>query len=177
MQEKSAQTPPSQDQPVRETPSAVETPTSKTPPTGETKNIAQMAGGFLDQLPPLPENWKALFIKWYPWLLILGGILGGIGVLAALGLFSFATAVTLGGILAPGVLGKNFIWLIFGGAEALLSLLGGFGMKNMKKSGWNYAMMAEGIGIVSSLGNGGVLGIIVSLLFIYFLWQVKGLYK
>lgn len=142
------------------------------------KNIAQMVADLLNKLPPLPENWKELFIKWYPILLIVGALLALPWVLAALGIASLASVFTFGGFwaLVPGAKGTGFM-LIIAIVNIVISLIGGFQMRKMKKTGWNLAMASEGLDLISTLGGGGsTLGLLISLIIIYFLWQVKQRY-
>lgn len=173
--------PPSSDGPPPQAPQPTKQqtpPNSDEPPPAGTKNIAQMAADILDKLPPLPENWKAIFIKWYPWILIIGALLALPWVLTALGLAPVASVFTLGGLeaLAPGVKGTGLM-LIISIVNIVISLIGGFQMRNMKKTGWNLAMISEGLDILSTLSSRSTLGLLFSLIIIYFLWQVKDRYN
>lgn len=131
----------------------------------------------LDQLPPLPESWKRLFIKAYPWLLIIGGILTGSWIFPTL--FSSFPATATYMFRTPytfGIIGSGFLWLVLVGINAVISLLAGFQMLKMHRSGWKLAMIEVVLSIFIAFISGGGLGLILSLLALYFLWQVKGYY-
>lgn len=146
-------------------------------PPPSTKNVVAMVTEILDKLPPLPENWKELFIKWYPWVLIIGALLALPWVLVALGLASISSALTLGSLWAfvPG--GRRAgISLVISIVDVAISFVGGLQMRSMKKLGWKLAIASEGLSILTSLDGASLLGLLVPLVSIYFLWQVKERY-
>lgn len=160
----------SQTPPVSTSPSA-----SSQPPT-QSKDIVQAVTEVLDKLPPLPENWKQIFIKWYPWILIVTGLLAVPFALATLGVFSIASIYTFGTIFAYAPYGKGVIWLVIAVVNIAVSVVGGLQMLKMRRFGWKLALISEGIDILTSLGHGDGVGFIISLIVIYFLWQVKERY-
>lgn len=147
------------------------------PPSTKNKNAVEMVTEILDKLPPLPENWKQFFIKWYPWVLIIGALLALPWVLAALGLASIGSTLTLGGLWAfvPGGRRAGF-WLVISIVDIMISFIGGLQMRGMKKIGWKFAMASEGLSILTSLDGISLLGLLVPFISIYFLWQVKERY-
>lgn len=142
----------------------------------KTSDITQSITDLLNKLPPLPQNWLQLFVKWYPWLLIITSILALPFVLAALGLSSAATLFSFGTFWAFAPRGTG-LGLVISIVNTVISLVAGLQMLGMKKLGWQLAMVGSVLGILQALTSYGSLSIIISLLAIYFLWQVKNRYN
>jgi hypothetical protein len=131
--------------------------------------------------PHLPQNWKKVMTDNAPWLSLVFGILGFIGLFSAGALGMIFSPAILFGTGLRGIL--FFITIAFGLGSSVLSILSYSPLSEMKKNGWNYAFYAFVISAASSLinmlfvYNGGGAGSIIGAIFgAYVLFEVRDSY-
>lgn len=125
------------------------------------------------QLPVAPEGLLSFYVRWWPWLAIVGGALllfvSGIASLLSV----LAVLVTLGthiGLLVSSV---------FSIVASILSIVGGYLMLKMRLTGWWILAAGFAINILSSLfgGPGAILSVVITLLIAYVHLEVKPRYS
>lgn len=152
---------------------------------------------FEKNAPKLPESGKKALVEWAPWVALAAGILTWV---AAYGLWTWAHVAS--GLLSYinsvcTVYGDSncssptdnmtlWVWLgvIFLAVEGALYLLAFPGLRDRKKTGWNYLYWGALVGLiytVISLFTGyGIMNVVVSLLGsavgLWLLFQVRGMY-
>jgi hypothetical protein len=103
-------------------------------------------------------------------------IVGGLGMVALGGLFGGMSVPSMGAI--PGFLAGMFgifgaILLILGIASFVVI----FWLWKMKKIGWTLTMILEIIGILLSLVSFNIIGIVIPVIIVIYLWLKKDLFK
>jgi hypothetical protein len=122
------------------------------------------------QLPILPPEFKAGFVKYVPWvtlvLLVLTiPLLIGLYALGA-ALFAFSS---VGNIVNLVIFVLSIANLVF----TVLSLKGLFGQQ---RQGWVFAYYATLVGVLSAILSVSIFGILFDLVWLYFLFQVRNEY-
>ena len=132
--------------------------------------------------PHIPEGGKKVITQIAPWLAIIFGILGIVGLFSA-GMFaSFATTLS-GGLAMPYMLG-GLVSMVFSGIAAVLMIMSYKGLLAMKKSGWNFAFYAQVVsiagGLVGVVFGGGISGLlgtaIGAIIGLWILFEVRSRY-
>lgn len=127
------------------------------------------------KLPPLPKGVKDFIVTVLPWLALIFGLLGVFAALAALGILTF-----LGSLVAMGNVGQTTaltIGLILGLISSAVTLASFPGLLSKKIIGWDLAFLSIAVGVISSIAAISIVGIIVSLIEFYILFQIKSYYK
>ena len=134
---------------------------------------------FFKDVPHIPMGGKKFITMIAPWLSLVFGVLGLVGLLGG---------GALGVLLSPfAAMGKGsygiafLITVILGIITAILSILSFAPLKDMKKLGWDYAFYAFIIGTISTLvtivltfnGIGGLIGTAIGA---YILFEVREMY-
>jgi hypothetical protein len=159
-----------------------EYPSATTPTTAGTGTGMSQWDAYAErlrvQLPAAPEGLLNGYVKWAPWLSIIFGALGILGMIALLG---------LGAILGPFLLlagsqgvqagGQLFITLILGLLLAVAEVVGGVMMRNMRLTGWWILSVGLAINLVTGLLHGNALSLVISLLVAYVHLLVKPRYS
>lgn len=130
-------------------------------------------------VPHLPHGGRKFITDIAPWLSLIFGILGLIGLMEAgvlTTLFSPLMAFS-GGLRGVGF----FITIILGIASSILSILSFNPLREMKKKGWDFAFYSFIIGTVSTIVTmvfmfSGVSGIVGTLIGAYILFEVREMY-
>jgi len=128
--------------------------------------------------PALPKNIKEILVKFSPWISILMVVVGLPAVLALFGLgaMMYATPYTAYGMYRAG--GGFSIAILFLMGTLVLQALAVPGLMKRKMSGWNFLYYSVWLNAVYSLLNGQILSLLVgSVISLYFLFQVKSMYK
>lgn len=130
------------------------------------------------QLPAAPEGLLAAYVRWAPWIAIIFGILGvlGMGVLLGLGAL-LGPLVLLAGSQGVQAGGQLFITLIVGLVLAVLEIVGGLQMRKMRVTGWWILAVGLAINVLTGLFSFSALSLIVTLLVAYIHVQVKPRYS
>jgi len=131
--------------------------------------------------PQLPKAWKDALVKFAPYLVIIGVVVGVLGFLALLGLGTFMVPLgTIGGIISgKPFLGVGYILnILFLGAIVLLQGLAIPGLFSWSKKAWNFLYWSVLVGAVQNLLSFNIGGLVIgTLLSLYLLFQVKEYYK
>ncbi len=131
--------------------------------------------------PQLPKAWKEVLVKFAPYLVIVGVIVGVMGFLALLGLGAFLVPLgTIGGMMAGRpFIGFSYITnIVFLGLMVLLEGLAIPGLFSRSKKAWTFLYWSALVGVVQNVVSFNVGGLVIGgLLSLYFLFQVKEYYK
>lgn len=134
-----------------------------------------------EKAPQLPKEWKEIVVKFAPYLVIIGVVVGIPGFLALLGLGAFMAPLGLVGGMMTGrpFLGFSYIVnVIFLGAMVLLEGLAIPGLFSRSKKGWNFLYWSALVGVVQNVLSFNIGGLVIGgLLSLYFLFQVREYYK
>lgn len=134
-----------------------------------------------EKAPQLPKEWKEIVVKFAPYLVIIGVVVGIPGFLALLGLGTFMAPLGLVGGMMTGrpFLGFSYIVnVIFLGAMVLLEGLAIPGLFSRSKKGWNFLYWSALVGVVQNVLSFNIGGLVIGgLLSLYFLFQVREYYK
>lgn len=134
--------------------------------------------------PHIPENGRKVIVDIVPWLVLIFGILGVIGLFAS-GIMALFVTLLTGGWALPFLFG-SFVPMLFSGIAIVLTLMAFPGLQAKTKSGWNlvfYSTVVNAIGgIVSVFGGyvymgslvGAIIGAIVSF---WLLFEIRSYYK
>lgn len=149
------------------------------------KSFFKTLEGKLDELnkqaPQLPGNWKEFIVKIAPYLAIIGVIFGIPAVLTLLGFGAFFVPMgTIYGVASgrPFLGAGYLISVFFLIAVMILEALSISPLFKRSKTGWNYMYYATLLGAVQNLISFNLTGLVIgTLIGLYLLFQVRGLYK
>jgi|SRR5665811_126870 len=137
-----------------------------------TKPIEKLYAG----LPAIPVAWRDVIVAVSPWLALIFGVLGVFGSLSAFGISTvLSPLVVLGGGVgtATSLIAVSVIGLV----TSVLMLIAFPSLLKRKMLGWKYLFWAELLGIVSSVVSLTITGVVLGLVWLYFLFQIKPAYK
>ena len=129
--------------------------------------------------PALPAGGREGIVKITPWLALIFGVLGILGGISAVGIFTaFSPLAMYSGAYGMASYGSGviaaWIWL----TSSVLLLLAYPGTKSRKMSGWNMLFWSEIVNVVGSLVAGSfVSAVLGALIGFYLLFQIKSYYK
>jgi len=124
---------------------------------------------FTKQAPVLPTNVKETLVKFFPYLGVVGLVLGAF---ASLFLILTIPILLLGGKLL------TVLSILISIVSLVLSGIALPGIFNKTKKGWTYSYYSLLVSLTSSLVVGNLLGIILGgLIGGYFLFQIRSYYK
>ena len=119
-----------------------------------------MVAGWYKNLPHLPKELSLWLAQNAWWLVMIGAIVSGVGILGVLGLASGASvffasfgAFGLGGIVFLGTI----LALLFGIVSVLLELVAIKPLKVMAKKGWDFVFLSVLVSLV-----GAIVGVVFS---------------
>ncbi len=139
-------------------------------------SIITSMGQLYAKLPSLPKNVNDFIVVVVPWLALIFGILRVLGSLSAFGVSVVASPlVALGGGFnaATGLIVATLIGLV----ASVLEIIAFPGLLNRKMSGWVFLFWVEILGILSAVITLSGFGVIMALIWFYFLFQIKPYYK
>jgi len=131
--------------------------------------------GVLKGAPALPKGFKKFLVEVSPWLALIGGIMGLMGILGALSLGGWA----LGMVSAFGYHVGWQYWL----NVALLAVMTYLDfkafklLKERKLAGWKLAWYMVVLSLVDAVVTLNVMGVIGAAIGFYVLYQIKEEYK
>jgi hypothetical protein len=128
------------------------------------------------KLPSLPTNVKDFIVMITPWLALIFGILGVLGSLSAFGISVVASPlVALGGGFnaATGLIVATIIGLV----ASILEIVAFPKLLHRKASGWTFLFWIEALGVLSAIISLSGVGVIMALIWFYFLFQIRPYYK
>ncbi len=129
---------------------------------------------FLKKAPQLSENKREIIAKATGWVVLVFGLMAVPGIIKSLG---------FGKITPPfWAVGSNMYarWMviyIIGIIQVALGLVAVPHLFKLNIKGWQLLYWAMLVGLLSSLLQLSVFGLLISFAFLYFLYQIKTLYK
>lgn len=131
--------------------------------------------------PHIPQGGRKVLTDIVPWISLIFGILGLIGLISAGALAAIFSPLIL---LSGGIHGLWFLVnIILGIAGATLSVLSFNPLREMKKKGWDYAFYSLIIGAISAILSmifsyyyGHIEGIIGIIIGAYLLFEIRDMY-
>ena len=134
-----------------------------------------MVGDYYKKLPELPKNGKDIVVSITPWLAIVFGVLGVIGSLVGLGIFTFlAPFALLSGVRETS---QGILIVLLGLISSILMVAAFPGTKNKQQKGWKLLYYSEVVSLVSNLVTFSVVGVVFTLVGFYFLYQIRSYYR
>ena len=134
-----------------------------------------MVGDYYKKLPELPKNGKDIVVSITPWLAIVFGVLGVIGSLVGLGIFTFlAPFALLSGVRETS---QGILIVLLGLVASILMVAAFPGTKNKRQKGWKLLYYSEVVSLVSNLVTFSVVGVVFTLVGFYFLYQIRSYYR
>ena len=138
-------------------------------------NYIDRADQQFGKLPSLSKKAQEAIVTITPWIALVFGILGVVGSLGALGVFAvFSPFAALGGYNAVG---SGIIFSILAIVSSALLLAAFPGTKARKASGWKLLLLSELVSIISNIVSFSIFGLVLSLVALYFLFQIRAYYK
>jgi hypothetical protein len=131
------------------------------------------------QLPAAPEGLLAFYVKYIPWVAIIGGVIGlFFGLLSTLGALVFGTALAVFG--GGSGAASGFFWLI--GSllflvASLLSVVGGVKMRQLSLTGWWILAAAIVLSAIQDILGIAIVSLIITALVAWIHVQVKPRYS
>lgn len=139
-----------------------------------TDTMKQVEDMFM-KLPPLPKSAKDLIVSITPWLSLIFGLIGVLGLISALGVFTGFAPMMMWGY--AGRSGFDMISIVISLIGSVLLLASFPGTKAQKLSGWKLLFYSEVVSTVASLIAFNLGSIVVALIAFYLLFQIKSYYK
>jgi hypothetical protein len=142
------------------------------------KGLEHWLAPFFAKLPHIPEGGRKVITDIAPWLSLIFGIIGLVGMVSA-GLFGLILSPF---ILLGGLHGISFLITTIIGLVSVVFTLMSFGpLRAMKKRGWNfafYSVLLVGLSTLVTLvltmsGLGGIIGLLIGL---YILFEIRERY-
>lgn len=132
-------------------------------------------GEYFKKLPELPRNGKDVVVSIVPWLALVFGILGLVGSLVGLGIFTSLAPLAL----FAGVRETNqAILIVLLGLVASVLMLAAFpGTQKRQEKGWRFLYYSEVVSLVLNVITVSLVGILFTLVGFYFLYQIRSYYR
>jgi len=128
------------------------------------------------KLPPLPTGVKDFLVMVAPWFALIFGVIGVLGSLSAFGLSTvLSPLVALGG--GVGVATSLMVVSLIGLVQSVMMLVAFPSLMKRKTFGWSLLFWSEVLAVISSVISFSVVGVVLTLVWFYFIFQVKSYYK
>lgn len=133
--------------------------------------------------PHLPHNIREVLAQIAPWLVLIFGILGALALLPVLMLIPMMSfSAPMMGTMMYGSYPMMIIAFLSGAVSTILYLLAFRPLLHRAKKGWNLLFYSTLLSVIVAIVNVaffavGVLGVIGSLIGLWLLFEVRGLYK
>ena len=136
---------------------------------------------FLEKMPPLSDGVKNGAVKYLPWAMMILGALGLLAMISILGMFNFASMVTVGAVgraamHALSIFDMLFLYVVAPLIQAA-NILAGYWMLNRQRRGWQLALVALLLGFFNSIIHFSLFGLALNFFFTYLLFQIKDQYS
>jgi hypothetical protein len=131
---------------------------------------------FTEKLPAFPENIKDILVQVAPWLALIGGIIGVLSLLTALGATTVLSFGAFGNehFSSPWYLWVGILWL---GALTALCIISFKPLQNKEKKAWKYMYWLTLIGLVFNiLSFSWISGLFSAFISFWILFQLKSRY-
>lgn len=141
--------------------------------------LEQWMAPIFAKFPHIPENGRKTLADIAPWLALIFGVLGLLGIVSAGSLMSYLSFSFIGmGMIQITM----FISLLAGLIACILEILAFKPLKAMKKKGWDllfYATVLTTATTILSLlfGYSEIGGLVGALIGLWLLFEVRGLYQ
>lgn len=137
----------------------------------------ELAPIFLEKLPAFPDEIKEVLAKIAPWLVLIGIIFGGLGVLAAIGLGGFISVASIG-TAAYGSLWQYWIGIAGTGVVVVLYLMAFGPLRNRQRRGWDLLYYALLVNLIVWLISFSIISLLIGgFLGFWSLFQVREKYS
>lgn len=121
---------------------------------------------FLNKLPSLPESIKEQAARFFPWILMVMGVLGLLVWLSSIRLlFGLAQYAPFDAFAA--------IYFIVAPVVETMAIYGGYIMLDRQRKGWSISLYALLIGVIVHICSFSIVGIVLDFVFVYVLFQIK----
>jgi hypothetical protein len=121
-------------------------------------------GGIFANFPPFPDNVKEILVKIAPYLCMLGVLIGGLGLLAVVGIGAGIAGI---GAAAYGSMTVYWIAMVFLCIMVVLEAMAIVPLMKRQKAGWNFMYYVFLLSVVSNIvgfmGTGGFISNLFSL--------------
>ena len=129
---------------------------------------------FLKKAPGLSSKAKEAIVKVLPWLILVFSLMALPGIFTAFGLSAVASPFWV-------LSGRRFVPVLFNmmlsSVEVVLGLMAVPKLLKKDKKGWQLVFYSMLLGVVGTLFSASGFGLVISGVFLYLLYQVKGSYK
>jgi hypothetical protein len=123
----------------------------------------------IDKAPvQLPDNFKEGFVKYFPYVLLV------LMVLSALAVIPLVIGIAV--LLATGAV-YSLVLVAIGLVSIILNVMALPGLFKQQRGSWVLAYYADLLGLLSNILSISVVGIVISILFLFVMFQVKSYYK
>lgn len=129
---------------------------------------------FLKTLPPLPDNLKEGLVKYWPWVLLVLLVLSVPMLLALLGMSAALNSAMATSGMPGGTL--YYVWIVIFLGSMGLTILGLMGLFKKTRQGWVFMYYAQWLTVISHILFLSIFGILMSFVWIYFLYQIRSYY-
>jgi hypothetical protein len=130
------------------------------------------------QLPAAPEGVLGAYMRWAPWVAMILGALGFIGLLVVGGIFSFLSPfLLLGGAQGVSAGFDAFVGIVVGLVLAALEVVGGYLMRKGSLTGWWILAIGIALSLLNNLFRISIFSFLITLLIAYVHLQVKPRYQ
>ncbi len=128
------------------------------------------------KLPPLSPSVREVIVTIAPWLALIFGVLGVLGSLSAFGLAAvFSPVAALGG--GVGMATTFMVAAVLSLIYSVAMLVATPSLFKKKAFGWTLLFWSEVVSLVAQVLYFSVVGVLISLIAFYFLFQIKSYYK
>ncbi len=143
------------------------------------KQLVVTMEGWFSKLPALPREWKEVIVKVTPWIALIFGVFGVLGGISALGILSVFSpfAVLGGGVGGAQAVGMGVLASILLLVSSALMLIAFPGTNARKEAGWNFLFWSQAVSVVSAVLSFSPVGVLLSGVGFYILFQIKSYYK
>ena len=126
--------------------------------------------------PALPEKAKEILVNILPWLVVIGVVLGGWGLLMLSGLTAGLTSMGMMNVYSSSSFG--IVYQIITLVILVVEVMALPGLFKRQAQGWKFAFYATLIGLVAGLFGGNLVSSLVgTIISLYLLFQIKSFYK
>ena len=135
------------------------------------------------KFPHLPKGAIDVLVSIAPWLALIFGALGIVGVLSGIaGLIGVSSIAMMYASVVGTILSGISIWvifpLLFSLVASVLELLAYPGLRDRKAAGWRYMFVSQTVAILGFLVSMNIVPVVLSFLIGYYiLFELKSSYK
>ena len=133
---------------------------------------------FLEKFPPFPEEVKEFLVKYGPYLMLVGAILGISALLTAYGVLGSVSVYGIGLEAYGGAAIQLWMGMALTAVILILYILAFNPLRARKRQGWNYLYYALLLNLFSSLIQLHIFGVIFgAVIGFWVLFQIRDKYS